>query len=177
MLDFRHCMDRCVVRFRMRDEMCALRCIRYEYTVQSAQSTAGVFLCCVGARRRVLVGAVSARDGAPPVRRVGRGLQVRNRRARCRARGRGQRAALSACSSSRGASCPSSSTSANNSSSTLRCASALDECASGSASYTSLFSLAIYLAHLKTLLAIYEIFLNRAKSAYECRLFSVCYGI
>ena len=86
-------MDRCVVRFRMRDEMCALRCIRYEYTVQSAQSTAGVFLCCVGARRRVLVGAVSARDGAPPVRRVGRGLQVRHRRARCRARGRGQRAA------------------------------------------------------------------------------------
>ena len=38
------------------------------------------------------------------------------------------------------------------SSSTLRCASALDECASSSASYTSLFFLAIYLAHLKTLL-------------------------
>ena len=48
---------------------------------------------CVVARRRVLAGAVSARDGAPPVRRVGRGLQVRHRRARCRARGRGQRAA------------------------------------------------------------------------------------
>ena len=50
-------------------------------------------MCCVVARRRVLAGAVSALDGAPPVCRVGRGLPVRHRRARCRARGRGQRAA------------------------------------------------------------------------------------
>ena len=82
------------LRFTMRDETCALRFIRYEYTVQvqSTQCTAGVFLCSVVARRRVLAGAVSALDGAPPVRRVGRGLLVRHRRARCRARGRGQRA-------------------------------------------------------------------------------------
>ena len=62
------------------------------------------------------------------------------------------------------------------SSSTLRCASAPHECAFSST--RRFFSLAIYLAYLKTLPGhLHEISLNRAKSAHECLLFSIYCGI
>ena len=134
----------------MRDETCALRCIRHEYTVQSTQYTVhswSILVLCCGTQTSSRWSSVRARRCATcspsrtrtPSASSARAMQSPRQRPASSSRG-----THSACSSSRGASCPSSSISANNSSSTLRCASALDECASSSASYTSLFSLAIY---------------------------------
>ena len=137
----------CLVRFTMRDETCALKCIRYEYTVQSTEYTVhswSILVLCCGAQTSSRWSSVRARRCATCSPSRTRTSSASSARAMQSPR---QRPA----SISRGLVPVFIHFGKHTSSSTLRCASALDVCAS-SASYTSLFSLAIYLAHLKTLL-------------------------